>query len=144
MEQTICPLSDTEHKHICAQEATVLKMLRARYGEVHLKHNEGDLDLLQRLENDDALRVSQDEELESIGIVFGQILATCTPLCWVSVEWQQEKVIALHYPKTTVVVFPTTMIAKRISRGAPVEFKSLFQSIVAQVEQMKDNPEYKR
>jgi hypothetical protein len=36
------------------------------------------------------------------------------------------------------------MIAKRVNRGERVEFASFFRSVVAQVEQTRNDPEYKR
>jgi hypothetical protein len=144
MEETIQPATDADRARISGHEAVVLKMLRARYGDVQLRQTQGDLELLQRLSDDGALRLGQDAELESVGIVFGQVLAAGTPLRWITVEWQGKRGLALQYPDTTVIVFPGSMIAKRVNRGERVEFASFFRSVVAQVEQMKNDPEYKR
>jgi hypothetical protein len=67
-----------------------------------------------------------------------------TGLRWIRVEWQGERALGLQYPNTTVIVFPGSMIAKRIDRGERVEFASLFRSTLSQVEQMKNDPRYKR
>jgi len=100
--------------------------------------------LLQRLQDDKVLQSGQARELECVGIVFGQVLAAQTPLRWITVKVQGERVLALQYPNTTVIVFPGSMIAKRVNRGEEVEFVSLYRATVAQVERMKDDPEYKR
>jgi Domain of unknown function (DUF3806) len=144
MEQSIHPATEADRNRISAQIAAVLEMLRSRYGNVQLRHTEDDLRLLQRLQDDGGLQAGHEEELECVGIVFGQVLAARTPLQWVTVEWQGERVLALRYPNTSVIVFPGSMIAKRINRGERVEFASFFESVLAQVEQLKDDPECQR
>jgi hypothetical protein len=144
VEQSICPATEADRNRISAQVAAVLGMLRSRYGDVQLCSTEDDLRLLQRLQDDGVLQAGRQEELEGVGIVFGQVLAARTPLQWVSVVWQGERGLGLQYPNTTVIVFPGSMIAKRVNRGERVEFAPLFESVVAQVQQMKDAPEYQR
>jgi hypothetical protein len=143
-EDTIRPATDADRASISAHEATVLRMLRARYGNVELRRTHNDLSLLQRLADDDILRRSKYSELESVGVVFGQILATEAPLKWITVELEGERRLALQYPHTTVIVFPATMIAKRIERGEQLDLRGLFVGVVTQVEKMKNDPQYKR
>lgn len=144
LEENIRPVTEADRNRISAQVNTVLAMLHPKYGDVQLCHTEDDLRLLQRLQEDGVLQAGEEKTLEAVGIVFGQILAARTSLRWVTLEWQGERVLALNYPNTTVIVFPGSMIAKRINRGERVEFTSFFASVVAQVEQMKDDPEYQR
>jgi hypothetical protein len=144
VEETIQPATAADRARISDHGAAVLKLLRARYGDVQLHQNVGDLKLLQRLSDDGDLRPGQEALLESVGIVFGQVLAGETPLQWITVEWQGKRILALQYPNTTVIVFPGSMVSKRVERGERVEFTSFFRSVVSQVERMKDDPEYKR
>src|SRR5262245_48133852 len=88
MEQSIRPTTEADRNRISAQVAAVQGMLRSRYGDVQLRQTEDDLRLLQRLQDDGVLQAGQEDELECIGIVFGQVLAARTPLRWVTAEWQ--------------------------------------------------------
>jgi hypothetical protein len=144
VEQSIRSATEAEREQLSGQIANVLALLRSRYGDVRLLHTEDDLRLLQRLQDDGILQADQRETLECVGVAFGQVLAKQSALRWVIVEWEGERVLGLQYPNTTVIVFPDSMISKRINRGERVEFASLFQSVVEQVEQMKDAPEYQR
>jgi hypothetical protein len=141
---SVRPANQDDRDRIAAQAAVVLKMLQSRYGDVKLRRTEADLRLLQRLHDDGGLKAGRAKELEAVGIVFGEVLAARTPLRWITVEWQGERALGLQYPDTTVIVFPGSMIAKRVDRGERVEFDGLFQGTVAQVEELKDDPEYKR
>jgi hypothetical protein len=142
--QSIRPVTLTDRNRLAAHSAAVLKMLRTRYGNVHLRRTEDDLQLLQRLHDDGGLDATQGRELEAIGIVFGDVLAARTSLDWITVEWKGKRDLGLQYPDTTIIVFPGSMIAKRINRGEQLEFEPLFRATVAQVEEMKDDPEYRQ
>lgn len=144
MLQSIQPATPADRDGIAARAATVLGLLRARYGDVQLRRTEDDLALLQKLHDDGGLRAGQEEALEAVGLVFGEVLATRLPLQWITVEWQGERSLGLQYPNTTVIVFPGSMVAKRVNRGEAVDFVSLFRATVAQIEQMKDDPDCQR
>jgi hypothetical protein len=144
VERSIRPAMQADRDRIAAHVAAVLAMLRSRYGQAQLRQTEDDLLLLQRLHDDGGLPAGREPELEAAGVVFGEVLAARTPPRWVTVEWQGRPELGLHYPATAFVVFPGAMIAKRVNRGERVEFEALFRATAAQVEQMKDDPEYKR
>src|SRR5262245_4451663 len=122
VEQSIRPATAADRARISLQVAAVQDMLGSRYGKAQLRQTKDDLRLLQRLQDDGALSAERQKELECVGIAFGQILAAQTPLVWVTVEWQGQRDLGLQYPQTTVIVFPGSMIAKRVNRGERVEF----------------------
>jgi Domain of unknown function (DUF3806) len=144
MEESIQPATAADRARIAEHEVVVLKLLRARYGDVELLQTEADLGLLQRLSDDGALKPGMSAELESVGIVFGQVVAGRSRMRWITVEWEGQRTLALQYPKTTVIVFPGSMIAKRVDRGERVDFASLLREVHTQVNEMKSDPEYKR
>jgi hypothetical protein len=144
LEQSVRPPTEADRDRIATHVSAVSAMLRSRYGDVQLTHSEDDLRLLQTLHDDGVLQSGHEDELTSVGIVFGEVLAARTPLRWATVEWDGERMLALQYPNTTVIVFPGAMIAKRVDRRERVVFASLFDSVATQVEQLKDDPEYRR
>ena len=44
---------------------------------------------------------------------------------------------AIRMPKTTIILFPLTMISKRIERGEEVDVFDLFNGVVAKVEEIQ-------
>ncbi len=62
----------------------------------------------------------------------------------VVVEDEYGRDLALQYPNTSVIVFPTTMISKRVEDGRDVDVVPIYRTVVAQVEKLKDETEYKR
>jgi hypothetical protein len=144
VEETIRPATEADLASIAAQEAVVLGMLRSRYGTPELGRDESDLHLMQRLLDERAVRPEQNRELECLGTVLGQVFASTTPLRWITVEYGGRRQLALQYPGTTVIVFPGSMILKRVQEGRVVDVDELFHSVVYQVGRMKDDPEYQR
>jgi len=144
MQQKITPPGDADLAQIAKQEATALQLLRSRYPDAKFDHGETDLKWLQRLVDDKALRREQTYELQCLGIVLGQVFAAQTPLRWVVVEDEFGRDLGLQYPNTTVIVFPLTMISKRVEDGRDVDVIPLFRTVAAQVEKIKDDLEHKR
>lgn len=141
MDQNIRELTPEDVGRIEEQEAVVSAMLQDLYG-ARLTHTELDLDLLQRVLDHDVLAPGETYLLQCLGIVLGQVFATQTPLRWITIEDEYGQDPALQYPGTSVVVFPLTMISKRIEEGRDVDVILLYQTVKTEVEQMKDDPEY--
>jgi len=96
------------------------------------------------LVDEKVLRHDQTYELQRLGAVLGQVLAAQTPLRWVVVEDQHGRELPLEYPNTSVIVFPVTMISKRIEDGRDVDVVPLYRTVAAHVEKLKRDAEYKR
>jgi len=99
---------------------------------------------VQRAIDDKLVRSEQTYDLQCLGVVLGQVFARQTPLKWVTVEDQFGRDLALQYPGTTVIVFPLTMISKRVEDGREIDVAAIYRTVAAHVEEMKDDPEYKR
>jgi hypothetical protein len=56
---------------------------------------------------------------------------------WVMVEDEHSRDPAVRLPKTTIILFPLTMISKRVERGEKVDVFDLFNGVAAKVEQMQ-------
>lgn len=144
VQQKITSPGKADLDHLAEQEATVLRLLKSRYPDAALSHDEGDLNWLQRLVDEKALAPHQTYELQCLGAVLGQVFAARTPLKWVVVEDEYGRDLALQYPNTSVLVFPTTMISKRVEDGRDVDVVPIYRTVAAQVEKLKDETEYRR
>ncbi len=144
MEQKITAPTESDRKQLAERESAVLRLIQARHPDAKLIHDENDLQWLQRLVDEKTLRPNQTYELQSLGLVLGQVFVAQTPLKWIVVEDEFGRDLALQYPNTSVIVFPLTMISKRVEDGRDVEVLALYRTVVTQVDKMKDDPEYKR
>jgi hypothetical protein len=144
VEQKITEPDPADIEQLAKREAVVLKLLKERYPDATLGHDEPDLEWLQRLVDDKVLRADQTYELQCLGAVLGQVFAAKTPLKWAVVKDKFGRDLALHYPNTSVIVFPMTMISQRVEDGRDVEIVPLYRTVASQVEKLKDEPDHKR
>jgi hypothetical protein len=82
-------LSREEASRLDQQRAIVDREAKRRYGTQSLTRTKADLPVLQRLIDDQAFRKTQTIELQSLGVAFGDVLASELPLHWTTVtdEW---------------------------------------------------------
>ncbi len=132
-------MSGEDRLRLEKQEALVLKLLQSRYGkDVTLKHSKTDFPLLQKLIDEKVLRPDQTYELQCLGIALGQVFAAETPLRWVMVEDEHGRDPALQYPDTTIILFPLTMISKRVEQGREVDVADVFRGTMDLVTKTKE------
>jgi hypothetical protein len=86
-----------------------------------------DLPVLQRLIDDRAFSKTQTYELQSLGIAFGDVLASELRLQWVMVTDEYGTDPTLRFKGTTVQVNALTMISKRIEKDEAVDLRELLR-----------------
>jgi hypothetical protein len=59
-------------------------------------------------------------------------------LDWAVVEDEHGRDPALRFHDSTLLIFPLTMISKRIEDGEEVDVRSLFERVAASIEQLRD------
>jgi hypothetical protein len=88
--------------------------------------------------------VGKDEtlKLQCLGVTFGDALAQSLGMEWVTVIDEYGRDSALRKAGTTIVIFPLTMISKRVERGEIVNIAALFESTTKTVREMEGNLAY--
>ena len=56
---------------------------------------------------------------------------------WIMVEDEHGRDPAVRMPNTTIILFPMTMVSKRIQRGDKVDVFELYNVLAAQVDSLK-------
>ena len=82
-QPTFSELSDTDRARLDAQREIVVSALKQRYEVSTLRKDKTDLTLLQRLLDDNVFSPTQTIELQSMGVVFGDVLASELGLRWI-------------------------------------------------------------
>lgn len=73
-----------------------------------------DLDLLQSLLDQELVKPDQTRELQAMGLILGELLATELGMHWVIYEDKHGRSRALRYAETDNYLFPMTMISRRL------------------------------
>ena len=88
-----------------------------------------DLTILQKIIDSKVLSPSETWELQSLGVVFGDIFAEEYGLRWVIVVDEYGRDPALRYMDTSNLVFPITMISKRVEDGKEVDLMAIYDAV---------------
>jgi hypothetical protein len=125
-------LSAADSAMLDKQRGVVAREIATRY-EADLTKTKGDLALLQKLLDDGAFKPTQTFELQSLGVVFGDVLAADAGLYWIMVTDEYGTDPTLIRGNSTLHVNTLTMISKRVERGEKVDVSDLFARAIDSV-----------
>lgn len=120
-------LSHEDSERLDRQRALVAAAAKQRYGTAALSRTKKDLPIIQRLIDDKVFKKSQTYELQSLGVVFGDVLTSELPLRWVMITDEYGTDPTLRFKSTSVNINALTMISKRVERDEPVDVFRLLQ-----------------
>ena len=128
MEQKIEPLSVADADRVDTQRSWV----RNHY-EPEARHKydtiEGKLALLDHIIRAGWIAKTETWKLQSLGITLGDIFVQDLGLNWVTVEDEYGRDPAIQLPGTSILLFPLTLISKRIERGEDVDIRDLYAGL---------------
>ena len=111
-----------------------MDLIARRLGILNLKGDRSDLKVLQNLVDRKAIARNDVRGLQSLGIVFGDLLVNEYGLGWVSYEDDIGTSKALRWKKTENYVFPVTLFSKRVQFKENINMMGVFEEIGAEVE----------
>ena len=98
-----------------------------------------DIYRLQAIIDSRLIPVEKTQELQSLGIVFGKVFVNETPdYDWWVVEDEYGKDACVRYKETTLLIFPQTMLSRRIEDGEQIDVAELFTGLRKDLERMKN------
>ena len=123
----ITALNESDEYHLRRQREIVDELARHHLGSPLAGGEPRDLRVLQELLDRRVLEKSQTYELQALGVVLGDVMAGQLGLAWVRVEDEFGKSRALRLDETETLIFPVTMISKRVEGGTPFTIAELFE-----------------
>ena len=97
----------------------------------------GKLGLLRALLEAHAFQPAQTWELQALGVVLGDAFIQHRGLRWVIVEDEYGRDPAVAVPGKTVLLYPLTMISKRVEAGKDVDVFDLFNGTAGQIDELE-------
>ena len=135
--QKVSALTDADQQRLREQRAVVEKYLGDESSRQKYLTAAGKLGTIRAILNADVFKPNQTYELQCLGIVFGDTFVQEMKMEWVMVEDQYGRDPAVRVPETTIIMFPLTMISKRVERGEKVDVFELFNGIASTVEDVR-------
>lgn len=135
--QKVTTLTDADQQRLHEQRAVVEKYLADDVSRQKYQTAAGKLGLIRAVLQANVFKPNQTYELQCLGIVLGDAFVQELKMEWVMVEDQYGRDPAVRVPGTTIIMFPLTMVSKRIERGEKVDVFELFNGVAAQVDDIK-------
>ena len=136
-EQRITALTEVDQKRLRDQRAVVEKHFEGDDWRKKYQTTAGKLGTIRALIEANTFQPSQTYELQCLGIVLGDAFVQELKMEWVIVEDEYGRDPAVRLPGTSIILYPLTMISKRLERGDKVDVFDLFNWAASQVEEMK-------
>ena len=96
-----------------------------------------DLELIQRVLDQGLVEPEATYTLQAFGLAFGRVFLNEFPdYDWWMVEDEHGRDPAIRYKETSLLVFPMTMISKRIEDGDPFDVSELFDGLAKQLAEL--------
>jgi hypothetical protein len=134
MEQTITAPDGADVEFIATLLANAGRLVQELAGAA-LTGTEADLALLQRTLDSGSLQRDATPPLQALGIAFGALFSTLNPeYDWCMVEDEYGRDPAIRYRDTTLLLFPLTMLSKRIEEDGHVDVAGLYHGLREQLD----------
>jgi hypothetical protein len=128
LEEKVSELTEIELRSLERQRALVSDAALKQLGRSIVGKRE-DLVVLQDLLDEEAFESSDGYELQALGVVFGDVLAMEFGYRWVAFTDELGRSRAAQHPESGSIVFPVTVISRRVERGVEVDVTALFESL---------------
>lgn len=127
--QEISPLGKQDIAALDAQRQLIQYFLSAGDRQEKYSTAAGKLGTLRALLDARQFRPEQTYELQAMGVVLGDVFVQNMGFKWVMVSDEYGCDPALQYRNSSILLFPLTMISKRIERGEVFNILTLYNGI---------------
>ena len=140
MEQRVTDLTADDAARLAEQRAVCEAYIADEGSRANYATAAGKLGLVRALLAHDVFRPDQTYQLQCLGVVLGDAFVQEMGMRWVAVEDEYGRDPAIQLPGTSVLLYPLTMISKRVERGEAVDVFDLFNGLAAQLEDLGGPP----
>src|SRR5262249_1964061 len=111
-EQKITAVNEADQKRLRDQRAVIERYLGNEDSKEKYKTAAGKLGTIRAILQGNVLKPDQKYELQCLGIVLGDVFVQDMGMEWIMVEDEHGRDPAVRLPKTTISLYPLTMISK--------------------------------
>jgi hypothetical protein len=134
-------LTEADQNRFREQRSLVERCLGNAITREKFKTAAGKLGTIRAILQAGLFKAEQGYELQCLGTVFGDALVEEMGMEWIIVEDEHGREPALRHAEANLIVYPITMISKRIEAGEWVDVFELCQSVLDQVEELQYQPQ---
>ena len=137
-EQKSSNLNPDDLANLAKQRTVVEAYLKDDESKEKYRTSAGKLGLLRALLQQKVFKSNQTYELQCMGIVLGDVFVQELGMTWIMVEDEYGRDPAVRLGDSGIILFPLTMISKRVEKDEEVDVFEMFNGIAAKIEEIKD------
>ena len=135
-DQKIEPPTEKDIENIAMGVVHAGQVIEQALGE-DIDGSRNDLELIQRLLDQGVVEREATYTLQALGLAFGRAFLNEFPdYDWWMVEDEYGRDPAIRYKESSLLVFPMTMISKRVEDGEHVDVGELFDGLAKQLAEL--------
>jgi hypothetical protein len=136
MDQKIEKPAADDLQAIAAQLLHASELVAEATGEP-LSSDESDLPRLQQVVDSRLVEPEATYSLQALGLAFGKVFMRIRPdFDWWMVEDELGRDPAIRYKETSLLMFPKTMLSKRIEDGEQIDVAEIYEGLVEMVREV--------
>ena len=136
-KQNFFNLTYNDCKYINKRSAEVLEITEEDLDDFH--ERDETLKLIQKFLDNKKFNAENTLELQSLGIAFGDYIQYKYPnFQWSILHDEYGRDFCLNYAKTTITIFPQTMISKRVEDAEEINIESLLSGVLRIVKEINE------
>jgi hypothetical protein len=140
-DQKISQLTSADLQRLNQQRSVCTQYLADDASKANYQNSSaGKLGLLRALLQANIFSASHTYELQCMGVILGDVFVAELQMEWVVVEDEFGRDLAVRVPGTSILLFPLTMISKRVEQKKPVDVFDMFNSIAEQIDRLRSDP----
>lgn len=133
-EGTVSELTPTDARQLEYQRKAIQDMAALHLGRRVTGDRTRDIELLQLLLDRRIVKAGETRDLQSMGVVLGDLLAAELDMEWVIFEDRYGRSKALQLGPSMNFLFPITMISRRVDAGLGVNINEVYQKAIKEME----------
>ena len=136
MEQIIRELSEEMSKRIESQRNWVKDHYTSDAIEKY-ETVDGKLELLDKIIKANWIQRTETLKLQCLGVTLGDVLVQELKFRWIEIEDEYGIDPAIKLEETSIILFPLTMISKRIEKSENIDIYELYKLLKDSIEEIK-------
>ena len=129
------------------QRNTIDDLARRHLGRQLQREPQADLDILQLLLDKQLVKADDTLQLQAMGVVLGELYCEVLGVDWVVYDDERGRSRALRWKHQQELLYPITMISRRVEAGVQVSMEDIYQkglAIMTPITQRDTSPAARR
>lgn len=122
----ITPFTDSDKRFFEKQRASINDLAKLHLGKQLRNQTQSDLQILQELLDKKIVTKDNILQLQAMGVVLGDLYVKELGVRWVVYSDSKGRSRALQWSNSKHVLFPVTMISRRVKAGVNINMNELF------------------